>query len=72
MPQTYVESYLFRPFRSTKPGGLGLGLYHAKTIVEAHSGTIEVAKGVGGQGTRVTVTLPGAHGGAEPRASEIG
>ncbi len=58
--QTYMESFLFRPFRSTKPRGFGVGLYQAKCIVEAHGGTIDVSNRGEGSGTRVTITLPAA------------
>ena len=66
-----LESSLFRPFRSTKPRGMGLGLYHAKLAVEAHGGRIEIANRDDGPGTRVTLTLPGKKGGAQifPMAS---
>ncbi|GIL17865.1 MAG: hypothetical protein BroJett040_16160 [Oligoflexia bacterium] len=40
-----------------KHGGLGLGLYITKSIVEAHGGTIRVDSQVG-QGTTFTVDLP--------------
>lgn len=63
IPQPYLERSLFRPFRSTKPGGLGLGLYHAKSIIEAHGGTIEITNRKKGTGVTVTIALPGTEGG---------
>lgn len=54
----YVEHDLFRPFRSTKPDGLGLGLYQAKHIVESHGGTLVVANREDGPGARVSIVLP--------------
>jgi len=35
-------STLFRPSQSSRPGGLGIGLYQCKQIVEAHQGTIQM------------------------------
>jgi signal transduction histidine kinase len=55
---TYVTNDLFRPFRSTKPDGLGLGLYQAKHIVESHGGTLIVSNREDGPGARVTIVLP--------------
>jgi two-component system, NtrC family, sensor histidine kinase HydH len=47
----------FRPFFTTKPNGVGLGMSLAKRILNRHGGTIalESAKG---RGTKVIVTLP--------------
>lgn len=57
MSKTFVENHLFRPFRTTKEKGLGIGLYQCKQIVEAHGGRIEVESREGA-GTVFTVVLP--------------
>ncbi|WP_373498966.1 XrtA/PEP-CTERM system histidine kinase PrsK [Desulfococcus sp.] len=57
MPQAFIETSLFRPFQTTKKSGMGIGLYHSKTIVEAHCGKIEVESTVGG-GSTFRVLLP--------------
>ncbi|MEK7232426.1 MAG: HAMP domain-containing sensor histidine kinase [Elusimicrobiota bacterium] len=43
-----------------KPGGSGLGLYHAKTSVESWGGSLTIASEPG-KGTTVTIRLPRAH-----------
>ena len=48
---------LFQPFRTTKKGGLGVGLYQCKQIIEQHKGSIQVDSQEG-QGTHVSITLP--------------
>ena len=56
-------STLFDRFRSIggihdrKMGGLGLGLYIAKSLIDGHGGTI-IADSIVGQGTWMTVRLP--------------
>jgi signal transduction histidine kinase len=57
MSDTYVRQHLFRPFRTTKDGGLGIGLYQCKAVVEAAGGTITV-RSQESVGTTVSVTLP--------------
>ena len=59
MSREFVENSLFRPFKSTKKRGLGIGLYQCKTIVEAHNGKIEVESELG-VGTTFRVLLPRA------------
>ncbi|MCW8915072.1 MAG: PhnD/SsuA/transferrin family substrate-binding protein [Magnetovibrio sp.] len=53
---------LFKPFYSTKPAGLGLGMSICRSIVEAHNGTIRVEPIIMG-GTRVVCTLAGEYDG---------
>jgi signal transduction histidine kinase len=52
---------LFRPSQSSRPGGLGIGLYQCKQIVEAHRGTIKIKSELG-KGTEVRIELPIAAG----------
>ena len=52
----FIEKSLFRPFQTTKKQGMGIGLYHCKTIVEAHGGRIEV-ESEEGRGTTFRVLL---------------
>jgi len=49
--------HIFKPFFSTKSGGMGLGLAICKSIVEAHGGKLTVASG-DQSGTTFTVVLP--------------
>jgi PAS domain S-box-containing protein len=48
---------IFDPFYSTKPDGLGLGLFVTQNIVEEHDGWIDV-ESRSGEGTTFTVWLP--------------
>ncbi|MGZ5439719.1 MAG: sensor histidine kinase, partial [Candidatus Aminicenantales bacterium] len=54
-----VADRVFEPFFSTKENGLGIGLYLARRIIEAHGGTIEVHSREG-EGTEFRISLPGA------------
>lgn len=51
---------IFEPFVSFKEGGLGVGLYLVKKIVESHQGKISV-KSFPGARTEFTVELPAGH-----------
>jgi signal transduction histidine kinase len=57
MSKTFMEQLLFRPFQTTKSEGLGIGLFHSRTIVEAHNGRIEV-ESEEGKGSTFRVLLP--------------
>jgi putative PEP-CTERM system histidine kinase len=57
IPQEYRERHLFSPFRSTKQGGWGVGLYQTKQAVESQDGEILV-ESLEGRGTTFTVKLP--------------
>jgi len=52
-----IRAVLFRPFKTTKARGTGLGMATAKRLVELHEGRINVTCPPGG-GTTVTVELP--------------
>lgn len=57
MTPEFLRQHLFRPFQTTKGRGLGIGMFQAKVIVEAHRGRIEVDS-TPGRGTTVRVRLP--------------
>lgn len=57
MSDEFVAHSLFRPFQSTKHSGLGIGLFHTRSIVQAHGGQICVETRVG-RGTTFVATFP--------------
>ncbi|MEN6374758.1 MAG: XrtA/PEP-CTERM system histidine kinase PrsK [Smithella sp.] len=57
MSREFIKKSLFLPFQTTKKQGMGIGLYHCKTIVEAHGGRVEV-ESEEGNGTTFRVLLP--------------
>jgi PAS domain S-box-containing protein len=52
-----IQKNLFSPFHTTKPDGLGLGLYISQSIINDHDGQIEMQSRPG-EGTTFTVWLP--------------
>ena len=57
MSEEFIAQSLFKPFKTTKRQGLGIGLFHSKLIVEAHRGKLEV-ESEEGKGTVFRVVLP--------------
>src|SRR5205814_9582480 len=47
----------FYPSESRKAGGMGMGLYASKAVVQAHGGHLALETDPG-KGTRVIITLP--------------
>lgn len=56
IPETHLQK-VFDPFFTTKDKGTGLGLSIVYSIIEKHSGTVQVLS-TEGKGTRFTITLP--------------
>ncbi len=57
MTEDFIQDKLFKPFKTTKPQGLGIGLFHSKKIIEAHGGAIDV-QSKKGKGTTFQIRLP--------------
>lgn len=57
MTPDFIQNSLFKPFRSTKKSGLGIGMFQCQTIVAAHGGRIHV-ESQPGRGTVFQVILP--------------
>lgn len=59
MTPEFLRDRLFKPFETTKPEGVGLGLATASQIVRFHRGTLRVLSHPGG-GTLVRLSFPAA------------
>jgi len=57
MPADFLSGSLFKPFKTTKRNGLGIGMFQVKAIVEAHGGRISAQSQIG-QGSTFRVWLP--------------
>ena len=57
IPAEIVDK-VFEPFFTTKQSGIGLGLPSVKKIIEEHGGAIAIGS-ASGEGTTVTIRLPG-------------
>lgn len=63
MSASFIRTELFKPFKTTKTKGLGIGLYQCRQTVESYGGRIEVSSEVG-KGAAFTIWFGGAHGAA--------
>jgi signal transduction histidine kinase len=52
-----ASKHIFEPLFTTKKGGLGLGLYFVKMVVEGHGGKVGFVSKLG-EGTTFTIRLP--------------
>ncbi|EDY80560.1 putative PEP-CTERM system histidine kinase [Verrucomicrobiia bacterium DG1235] len=57
MSDEFIRSSLFRPFKTTKKSGLGIGIFQSKMIVEAHGGSITVVSREN-HGSTFSIRLP--------------
>ena len=57
MDLKFIQNELFRPFRSTKRGGMGIGAFQCRTYARELGGDLEAISSVGA-GTTMRVTLP--------------
>lgn len=57
MSEEFLKHRLFRPFSTTKTGGLGLGVYTIRQVASLHGGSVRISS-VEGLGTRFRLRLP--------------
>jgi putative PEP-CTERM system histidine kinase len=57
MTQQFINEELFRPLKTTKLGGFGIGSYQVRELMRDLGGDVTVESAVG-QGTRVTLSMP--------------
>ncbi|MDK6078665.1 XrtA/PEP-CTERM system histidine kinase PrsK [Massilia varians] len=57
MSEEFIRERLFKPFESTKPAGMGIGLFESREYINELGGTLELASAPAA-GTTFTVSLP--------------
>lgn len=68
MSEEFIREELFKPFRSTKKSGMGIGAFEARQCIRELGGTIAV-RSEQGRGSSVTVVLPGCDKASAPVAA---
>lgn len=68
MSPEFVRDELFRPFRTTKSAGYGIGAYQARETIRSLGGRLEVISAAG-RGTTMRIVLPLKGGDAKPALS---
>jgi signal transduction histidine kinase len=58
IPVEVRESLGKKPFITTKPYGMGLGLFVVETLTRGYYGTLEFSQGLHDHGTKVKISLP--------------
>jgi putative PEP-CTERM system histidine kinase len=61
MDEEFVRNELFRPFRTTKDGGFGIGVFESREFVRELGGRMDVDS-ARGQGTTIRISLPAMRG----------
>jgi putative PEP-CTERM system histidine kinase len=67
METEFIRTELFKPFRSTKESGMGLGAYQCRVYARELGGNLEAVSNPG-EGTKMRITLPLARAGHGLRA----
>ena len=57
MTPEFLAQSLFKPFKTSKKTGLGIGMYQTKMIIDAHGGSI-IVESESGKGTTFRLLLP--------------
>ncbi len=57
METEFIRTELFKPFRSTKESGMGLGAYQCRVYARELGGNLEAVSHPG-EGTKMRITLP--------------
>jgi len=58
MSREFLDRKLFHLFASSKPNGMGIGLFLSRRIIEVHGGVIEARSEGEGKGCTFMITLP--------------